>query len=105
MLDLYSRTGKGKLVEEVDGYEVRQINPMVSEFEGQLIPYSYIVVAPDQTTEASGIVLPDQVNLGRPVVAICQTLGLARDSAKAVATIERLGKERLSASAPSASHH
>lgn len=79
MLDLYSRTGKGKLVETVGEYEIRQINPVVTDHEGQLIPYSYIVVAPDESAKDSGIVLPDQVNLGKPVVAICQTKQLAQE--------------------------
>lgn len=104
MLDLYSRTGKGKLVEAVGEYEIRQINPVVSEHEGQLIPYSYIVVAPDESAKDSGIVLPDQVNLGKPVVAICQTKQLAQEVVAFLSSAEAVVGEALHV-AKTASRH
>jgi hypothetical protein len=94
MLDLYSRVGKGKLVETVGDYEIRQVNPVVTEHEGQLFPYSYMVVGPDVEEQASVIKLPDQVATARPILALCQTRKLARNVLEFLRESERAEEEK-----------
>lgn len=78
MRDLYSHVGSGKLVETVGDYEIRQISTVVTEHEGQIYPFSYLVTGAAEEDKGGGIIMPDFVNMPVPVLAVCQTKDLAR---------------------------
>ena len=65
------------LLEEVEGYQIRQCDTLVTEHEGGIYPYSFIVTekGPEDT---SLIKLPDAVAPKQAIVALCQTRRLAR---------------------------